>query len=208
MNQRPKTSGQVRAIYGEAKRRGLNNEMLHELVADVLYSTGSGSSGRAVHDALGETSNGFESSRGNEGRLAVAIRPAATAPRAVNGSAGIPAGGAQAASLQSDAPCTVSIASLSYAEAERVIQRLKGRSFVPRRTLQYRRQRAGVQQLVTHDQEVKIAALASQRNWSAGTLINFCRRQCGHYPLRTTADANKVIEGLKAMNERNGLWAA
>ena len=104
--------------------------------------------------------------------------------------------------------CTRHISALSHAEAEKVIQRIKGRSFVPLRTLQYRRQRAGVEQIITADQEKKIAELASQRHWSAETLINFFKRQCGHYPLRTTIDANKVIEALKSMNERNGLWAA
>ena len=145
---RPKLNSQVRAIFGEAKRCGLDNDALHELVADVL--------------------------RGNS-----------PTPESA-----------------------VSIAKLTYTEAERVIQRLKGQSFVPRRTLQYRRQKAGIQEVVQQAQLDKIAALASQREWNAQTLINFCRRQCGHYPLRTTADANKVIEGLKAMNSREGLWAA
>lgn len=103
---------------------------------------------------------------------------------------------------------TRSIADLNYAEAEKVIQRLKGEGFVPRRTLQYRRQRAGVQQIITQEQEQLIAELASQRHWPAQTLIDFCKRQCKHYPLRTTQDANKVVEALKAMNRREGLWAA
>jgi hypothetical protein len=108
-----------------------------------------------------------------------------------------------------------SIARLTYAEAERVIARLRGQrsqvgqdAYVPLRTLQYRRQKAGIQQMVQTAQLEKVAALATQRNWSPETLVNFCKRQCGHHPLRTTEDANKVIEALKAMNKREGLWAA
>jgi hypothetical protein len=126
MISRPKSSGQVRTIFGEAKRRGLDNDALHELVADVLYSTGSGSNrlGGIHRDALGEASQ-------------AATRSMATAPR------------------------TVSIAALTYAEAERVIQRLKGHSFVPLRTLQYRRQKAGVATIVTQEQLEKIVQLAA-----------------------------------------------
>jgi hypothetical protein len=184
MTSRPKSAGQVRTIFGEAKRRGLDNEALHELVADVLYSTGSGSNRLAVPDALGQASPARITRDALGEASQAATRSMATASRAV------------------------SIAALTYAEAERVIQRLKGRSFVPLRTLQYRRKRAGVQQIITPDHEKKIAALASQRHWSAESLVNFCKRQCGHHPLRTTADANKVIEALKSMNKREGLWAA
>src|SRR5436190_931638 len=86
--QRHHTTGQVRAIFGEARRCGLDNDTLHELVADVLVSTG-----------------------GSSDRIA-------------------------------------SIKTLTFAEAEAVIQKLKGKSFVPLRTLQYRRQQAGVKQVV------------------------------------------------------------
>jgi Bacteriophage Mu, GemA protein len=146
-NSKPKTAAQLRAIYAEGRRRGLDNDALHVLVIGSL-------------------------------------------------------------SPQSSALKSGSLKDLSYTEAQRAIQRLKGRDFVPLRTLQYRRQRAGVQQLITSEHEEKIAALATQRNWSAERLVNFCKRQCGHYPLRTTQDANKVIEGLKAMNQRDDLWAA
>lgn len=109
------------------------------------------------------------------------------------------------ASIRDDAD---SIKSLSYSEAEKVIQRLKGKSFVPLRTLQYRRAKSGVKQMVTAELLKKIAELASQRDWSAETLQNFCIRQCKHAKPLTTSDANKVIEALKAMNERDHLWAA
>ena len=152
-DRRPKTVNQVRCIYGEARRHGLDDEALHELVASVLMESCQGSSPTVREGA-------------------------------------------------------VSIASLTYAQAEAVIQRLKGRGFVPRRTLQYRRQKAHVHQLVTREQLTLIAELASQRNWSAQTLADFCRRQCKAEKPRTTGDANKVIEALKAMNKREGLWAA
>ena len=137
---RPKTTGQVRAIFGEARRCGLDGDTLHELVIDVAG--------------------------------------------------------------------TASIKDLTFTQAEAVIQRLKGQSFVPLRTLQYRRAKAGIKQVVQEAQLTLIAQLASQRRWSADALVNFCKRQCGHHPLRTTEDANKVIEALKSMNKREGLWAA
>jgi hypothetical protein len=102
---------------------------------------------------------------------------------------------------------TRSISALTHKEAEVVIRKLKGNSFVPLRTLQYRRQKQGVEQVVQPAQLKLIAELASQRNWSAETLIKFCRRQCGYTRPRTTNQANKIIEGIKAMNRREGLWA-
>lgn len=103
---------------------------------------------------------------------------------------------------------TGSFKDLTFAEAEASIAALKGKDFIPRRTLQYRRQRAGIQQMITAEHKQLIAALATERNWTPQTLVNFCERQCGHHPLRTTKDANKVIEALKAMNKRDHLWAA
>ncbi len=135
-----KTYSQVKAIFAEARKRGLDNEALHDMVESITRRTRS-------------------------------------------------------------------ISSLSYAEAQKVIQRLKGDEFKPLRTLQYHRQKAGIKQLVQDAQLTLIAELASQRNWSAESLTKFCRRQCRHDRPRTTEDANKVIEGLKAMNKREGLWA-
>lgn len=109
--------------------------------------------------------------------------------------------------LVSDATTKTSIAALNITEADAVISRLGGEPLAARRTLQYRRRKAGVSQVVQHGQLELIAKLASQRHWSAAALVEFCRRQCGHHPLRTTADANKVIEALKSMNRREGLWA-
>jgi hypothetical protein len=144
---RPHSPGQLRAIYAEGRRRGLDNDDLHDSILSGLAQN-------------------------------------------------------------SIARKTGSFSDLTYTEAQRAIQRLKGRDFTPLRTRQHQRQTAGINQVITDEQQQLIADLASQRNWSAQTLITFCKRQCGHYPLRTTKDANKVIEPLKAMNKRENLWAA
>jgi len=99
-----------------------------------------------------------------------------------------------------------SIAALNISEADAVIVRLGGEPLAARRTIQHRRRNAGVQQVVGQAQLQYIAALASQRNWSAETLRDFCIKLCKHFPLRTTSDANKVIEALKSMNQREDLW--
>lgn len=100
------------------------------------------------------------------------------------------------------------ISELTKSEADQVIDHLLSRSGqTPRRTVHYRRAKAGVEQVVQQGQLNLIAELASQRNWSAEALKNFCIRQCGHFPLRTTKDANKVIEALKKMNRRDGKWS-
>ena len=103
-----------------------------------------------------------------------------------------------------------SVRDLTFDEANLVIKHYGGDAFkpAPRRTVLYRRQQRGVKQIVSSAQLELIATLASQRQWSAETLRKFCVRQAGHFPLRTTEDANKVIEALKSMNKREGLWAA
>jgi DNA-directed RNA polymerase subunit F len=141
MSAQPKTHGQVKAIFAEGKKRGLDGESLRDTVESVTRRT------RHIRD-------------------------------------------------------------LTYSEAEQIIQKLKGEGFVPRRTLQYRRAKQGIKQVVQESQLKLIAELASQRNWSAETLKNFCKRQCKHERPRTTEDANKVIEALKSMNKRDDLWAA
>lgn len=131
----PKTTAQVRRIFGLARTRGLDEADLHTLVEETTRKT--------------------------------------------------------------------SIRLLTTPEADLVIERLGGEAMTARRTVQHRRKQAGVEQLVPQGQLEKIADLAAGRNWSAEALQNFCRRQCGHFPLRTTTDANKVIEALKAMNRRD-----
>jgi len=137
---RPKSANQVRAIFAEGRRRGLDHEALGDMAESVTR--------RTRH-----------------------------------------------------------LSELTHTEAEALLRKLKGQGFVPLRTLQYRRRKQGIEQLVQQSQLDLIAALASQREWSAETLLKFCKRQCGHTTPRTTRQANKVIEGLKAMNLRSGLWA-
>ena len=139
----PKSTPQVRAIFGLAKERGLDEAELRAIVVEVTN--------RAV--PVGKTGVGR----------------------------------------------------LNFTQADAVIVRLGGKPFASRRTVQHRRKNAGVQQLVGPNQLRYIAQLASFRNWSPEALQDFCRRQCGHFPLRTTQDANKVIEALKAMNRRDRL---
>jgi hypothetical protein len=106
---------------------------------------------------------------------------------------------------------TRSIKELTFAEAERVITRLKGDAHTPntaRRTQQHRRRKAGVKQMVQQSQLELIAELASQRNWTAETITNFCQKMIKRPRPLTTNDANKMIEALKAMNKREGLWSA
>lgn len=144
MSSNPKTTGQVRAIFGLARSAGHSDEDRHAVIAAVT-----------------------------NGR-------------------------------------TESVKDLTFNEANLVIRHYKGRAFkpAPRRTVHHRRQQRGIKQIVSESQLELIAKLASQRNWSPVALKEFCKRQAGHFPLRTTEDANRVIEALKAMNRRGGLWAA
>lgn len=100
-------------------------------------------------------------------------------------------------------PGKTSIRLLTAAEADRVIERLGGQALQSRRTVQHRRKRAGILAVATQAQLDLMRDLARQRNWSEEALADFSRRQCGHYPPRTTAQANKVIEPLKAMIARD-----
>lgn len=142
VNARPKSTGQVRAIFGLAKERGMDPE---EALRDVVE--------------------------------AVTQR-------------------------------TRSISALSHAEAEQVIARLKGDRFTPRRTLQWRRKKAGVKQVVQEAQLTLIAELAAQRDWTAESLSKFCQRMIKRDRPATTQQANTITEALKAMNRRDHLWAA
>ncbi len=110
--------------------------------------------------------------------------------------------------LVEEATGKTSIRLLNLTEADAVIVRLGGEPLAARRTVQHRRAKAGVNQIVSQAQLQLIADLASQRRWTADTLREFCLKLCKHFPLRTTADANKVIEALKSMNKREGLWAS
>jgi len=99
-----------------------------------------------------------------------------------------------------------SISQLTRHDAEKVIHRLGGNSVTPRRTVQHRRQRAGVPQIASASHLDLMRSLASHRGLSDEQLEQLSVRQCGHYPPRTTVATNKVVEALRAMNRRDGLW--
>jgi hypothetical protein len=98
------------------------------------------------------------------------------------------------------------ISALSRHDADKVIGRLGGTPLTtPRRTVQHRRQRAGVPQLATPAHLDLMHSLARRRGMADSDLEQLSVRQCGHYPPRTTAETNSVIEALKSMNRRDGL---
>lgn len=136
----PKSSGQLRAIFAEARKHGLDHEALREMAESITRRT------RQLRE-------------------------------------------------------------LTHAEAESLLRQLRGRDFVSLRTIQYRRQQGGIEQVVRPGQIKLIAKLASQRAWSSEALLKFCQRQCGFSRPRTTAQANKIIEALKSMNKRDSLWS-
>ncbi len=101
-----------------------------------------------------------------------------------------------------------SIRLLSKAEADKVIVKLGGTPFnrikgTPRRTVQYRRRSAGVQQIAQPAQLELMRSLAGARGMSDEGLESLTRRIIKCSQPRTTKEANKVIEALKAMNRRD-----
>lgn len=106
-----------------------------------------------------------------------------------------------------------SLAELTAAQANKVITALGGqplssnKSRAPRRTEQYRRQRTGAKKIVTPEQLNLITRLAAQRNWTAASLAKFCNRMIRRDKPASTHQANTIIEALKSMNAREGLWA-
>lgn len=110
---------------------------------------------------------------------------------------------------------TDSIKQLNFDEANGVIKRLGGREFVAqplaghsRRTVQHHRQTAGVKQIVTTEQKGKIERLLQQRSIGADGYKSLCRRMLKHDEPRTTIEANKIIEALKAMIARDRVFGA
>lgn len=93
---------------------------------------------------------------------------------------------------------------LTFHEANLVIQHYNGQAFsrTPRRTVQYRRQKAGVEQLAQPAHLELMRSLAARRGMSDEGLEQLAARIIKHYPPRTTSETNKVIEALKSMNRR------
>lgn len=104
---------------------------------------------------------------------------------------------------------TASLAALSFDEANAMITRLGGDPFTERgtsrRTINYRKQKAGIETIVTDAHLKKIDELASMRGWSTETLQKFCRRVIKKDSPTTAHEANKITEGIKAMNRRENL---
>jgi hypothetical protein len=142
-NIQPKSVGQVRCIFGLARKHGLDNDLLHDVVLSVT------------------------SADGRQGKK--------------------------------------SIAALTFDEADLVIAHLKGSEYksTPRRTVHYRRKKAGVSQVAQPAHLALMRDLARQRNMSDEGLSDLAKRIIKHYPPRTTSETNKVIEALKSMNRRD-----
>lgn len=95
---------------------------------------------------------------------------------------------------------------LSFDEANGIIRRLGGEPFQKResrRTVNYQRQQAGVVEIAQPRQLRLMRDLAAGRGWSDETLRAFCLRIVKSRVPRTTAETNKIIEALKAMNARD-----
>lgn len=95
-----------------------------------------------------------------------------------------------------------SIRALSFAQADSVIERLGGEAFASRRTVQHRRQRAGVRQIAQASHLQLMYDLARRRSMGDEGLASMAARMHVPFPPRTTADTNKLVEALKAMNRR------
>lgn len=102
-----------------------------------------------------------------------------------------------------------SIRALTSRQADLVIAHLQSKVSrdTPRRTIQYRRQKAGSKQIATaapsHLELMR--SLAHTRNMSDEGLEQLSKRIIKHYPPRTTIETNKVVEALKAMNRRDNV---
>jgi hypothetical protein len=99
---------------------------------------------------------------------------------------------------------------LSFDEANAMIGHLGGEPFgeLSPRTVRHRRQQAGVPTIATNKQLRFLYDLADRRGISDDGLERLCRRMIQKPKPRTTADANKIIEAIKAMNRRDELSAA
>jgi hypothetical protein len=109
------------------------------------------------------------------------------------------------------------ISDLSFSEANGVMVKLGGVPFASRE-LHRQRAKAEIKRAVRKggNPDIKsqldlIAELASQREQMRGkpeALKAFCKRCIKKDAPTTTTEATIIIEALKAMNRREGLWAA
>ncbi len=103
---------------------------------------------------------------------------------------------------------TCRLSKLSFDEANQMVTRLGGDAFpspghVALRTLNHRRQKAGIKQVETAKHTRLIRDLAARRNMSEAGLASLCMRVIKRPAPLTTAQGNKIVEALKAMNARD-----
>jgi hypothetical protein len=95
-------------------------------------------------------------------------------------------------------------------EAQEIINRLE--KFVnpngtPRRTENYRRQKAGVKTIVSQAHLAKLQHLADGRSMTSEGLAKLCVRIFGAEKPRTSHECSKAIEAIKDMNKRDRVFA-
>lgn len=105
---------------------------------------------------------------------------------------------------------TCSTKEMTFDEANVMIKRLDGRPVVEqplkdksRRTVQYHRQKQGVEQIITPTMKDFIHSLQRGRNMSDDGLKSLCRRMLKKDFPQTNKEANKIVEAIKAMNRRD-----
>lgn len=104
-----------------------------------------------------------------------------------------------------------STSDLSEVEAQEIISHLqkvapgRGKAVkeVARRTIQYHRQKTGVESLPTSTHTSFMWRLARERGISQDGLAAMCKRMLGHEKPLSTKETSKIIEALKAMNKRD-----
>ena len=104
---------------------------------------------------------------------------------------------------------TSQLSELTFDEANACIVSLGGVAFQlftrSKRTENYRKQQLGIKTIETDAQLRYIDELAAMRNWTADSLRKFCNTVIKKDSPTTTEEGNKIVEGLKAMNQRDGL---
>lgn len=102
---------------------------------------------------------------------------------------------------------------LNFDQANAVIRRLGGEPLNPpgsqltsRRTVSYRRKKAGVVQIASAAQLRMLADLAAGRGITDTGLKNLCTKMIKKPVPRTSAEATKIIEAIKAMNKRDAQY--
>lgn len=103
---------------------------------------------------------------------------------------------------------TRSLKEISFQEANAMIVRMGGEAFpvspaAPRRTVNHRKQKAGVVTLPSPAALKKMDGLAAARGMSAEGLERMCMRMLRTKRPRTAQGCNAVIEALKSMNKRD-----